>query len=280
MGNNSDGQLGCGVPLAKNGWPAWYPMRLDDVLDDDDDKVFEATELRSLESATICSCAMSLKHSLRLGREAEGGMGGMGWRWLTADGIVYTAGDNDSGQLGRSGKRTKPFKIDSIEHLPVESVAAGNGFTDRKLSPLPQKLRLDPKLRVVSITSGPLAHHSFLLRGPAPATLRNGYGNGYSNGNGCSHGSRRDLSPRLEGWVGSQGAAPRHSLQTAIDADEQRLTAAVLSLPTDSQKLLFGAAAALAAPKWWMAAVDGANSWAEGKFHRIPLVKGVIAIDN
>ena len=50
-------------------------------------------------------------------------------RWLTSDGIVYTAGDNDSGQLGRSGKRTKPFKIDSIEHLPVESVAAGNGFT-------------------------------------------------------------------------------------------------------------------------------------------------------
>ena len=50
-------------------------------------------------------------------------------RWLTADGIVYSAGDNDSGQLGRSGKRTKPFKIESIEHLPVESVAAGNGFT-------------------------------------------------------------------------------------------------------------------------------------------------------
>lgn len=54
---------------------------------------------------------------------------GLRVRWLTADGIVYSAGDNDSGQLGRSGKRTKPFKIESIEHLPVESVAAGNGFT-------------------------------------------------------------------------------------------------------------------------------------------------------
>lgn len=68
---------------------------------------------------------------------------------------------------------------------------------DRKLSPLPQKLRLDPALRVVSITSGPLAHHSFLLMQRLAG--RNGYGNGY--GNGCSNGSGRDLSPRLEGWV-------------------------------------------------------------------------------
>lgn len=95
MGNNSDGQLGCGV------------------LDDDDDKVFEPTSLGTFESIVVRNCAMSLKHSM----------------WLTADGIVYSAGDNDSGQLGRSGKRTKPFKIESIEHLPVESVAAGNGFT-------------------------------------------------------------------------------------------------------------------------------------------------------
>lgn len=95
MGNNSDGQLGCGV------------------LDDDDDKVFEPTALGTFESVVVRTCAMSLKHSM----------------WLTADGLVYSAGDNDSGQLGRSGKRTKPFKIDSIEHLPVESMAAGNGFT-------------------------------------------------------------------------------------------------------------------------------------------------------
>ncbi|CAK8999228.1 unnamed protein product [Durusdinium trenchii] len=95
MGNNSDGQLGCGF------------------LDDDDDKIFEPCELKAFDSIQVRSCAMSLRHS----------------SWLTTDGIVYTAGDNDSGQLGRSGKRTKPFKIDSIEHLPVESVAAGNGFT-------------------------------------------------------------------------------------------------------------------------------------------------------
>ena len=61
----------------------------------------------------IRSCSASLKHSI----------------WLSHDGLVYTAGDNDSGQLGRAGKRAKPFKIDSIEHMPVESTAAGNGFS-------------------------------------------------------------------------------------------------------------------------------------------------------
>lgn len=76
MGNNSDGQLGCGF------------------LDDDDDKIFEPCELKAFDSIQVRSCAMSLRHS----------------SWLTTDGIVYTAGDNDSGQLGRSGKRTKPFK--------------------------------------------------------------------------------------------------------------------------------------------------------------------------
>ncbi len=48
---------------------------------------------------------------------------------------------------------------------------------DRKFSLLPQKVRLDPSLRVVSITSGPLAHHSFLLlqRNAVPTPTANGY---------------------------------------------------------------------------------------------------------
>jgi len=60
---------------------------------------------------------------------------------------------------------------------------------DRKLSPLPQKVRLDPALRVVSITSGPLAHHSFLVMQRLAA-------NGYPTSNGAGP---RDLSPRMEG---------------------------------------------------------------------------------
>ncbi|CAE7869567.1 Herc4, partial [Symbiodinium sp. KB8] len=95
MGNNSDGQLGCGI------------------AEDDDDKVFAPCELHAFDSVNIRSCSSSLKHSI----------------WLSYDGLVYTSGDNDSGQLGRAGKRAKPFKIDSIEHMPVESTAAGNGFT-------------------------------------------------------------------------------------------------------------------------------------------------------
>lgn len=36
------------------------------VLDDDDDKIFEPTELHTFESVVLRSCAMSLKHSLCL----------------------------------------------------------------------------------------------------------------------------------------------------------------------------------------------------------------------
>jgi len=95
MGNNADGQLGLGI------------------ADDDDDKVFEPTAVPMLEGLSVRLAATSLKHSV----------------WLTSDGIVYTAGDNDEGQLGRTGKRTKPFKVEAIEHLPIEDVKAGDGFT-------------------------------------------------------------------------------------------------------------------------------------------------------
>ena len=66
-------------------------------------EVFSPCELHAFDAVGIRSCSSSLKHSI----------------WLSRDGLVYTAGDNDSGQLGRAGKRTKPFKIDSIEHMPV-----------------------------------------------------------------------------------------------------------------------------------------------------------------
>lgn len=42
--------------------------RVSEVLDDDDDKIFEPTELHTFESVGLLrSCAMSLKHSLCLG---------------------------------------------------------------------------------------------------------------------------------------------------------------------------------------------------------------------
>eukprot|EP00928_Gymnodinium_smaydae_P032052 TRINITY_DN23325_c0_g1_i1.p1 TRINITY_DN23325_c0_g1~~TRINITY_DN23325_c0_g1_i1.p1 ORF type:complete len:1132 (-),score=226.18 TRINITY_DN23325_c0_g1_i1:121-3453(-) len=95
FGNNSYGQLGIGV------------------ADDDEEHVFEPTPIASLEGVGVIAAAMSLKHSV----------------WLTWDGLVYTAGDNDDGQLGRQGKRSKPFKLDAIEHLPIEDIGAGTGFT-------------------------------------------------------------------------------------------------------------------------------------------------------
>lgn len=95
FGNNAYGQLGCGVS------------------EDDEDKVFEPCPIAAFEGLGIISAVCSLKHSA----------------WLTYDGVVYTAGDNDAGQLGRSGKRTRPFKVDAIEHLPIEDIAVGDGYT-------------------------------------------------------------------------------------------------------------------------------------------------------
>lgn len=95
MGNNADGQLGIGIS------------------DEGDDKVFEPTSIPAFEGCGVARAACSLKHSV----------------WLSHDGLVYTAGDNDQGQLGRSGKRSRPLKVDAIEHLPIEDVAAGDGFT-------------------------------------------------------------------------------------------------------------------------------------------------------
>lgn len=94
-GNNADGQLGLGL------------------ADADDDKVFELTPVAALQDAGVAAATMSLKHTA----------------WLTQDGTVYTAGDNDDGQLGRAGKRSRPLKVDAIEHLPVGDVATGSGFT-------------------------------------------------------------------------------------------------------------------------------------------------------
>ena len=70
---------------------------------------------------------------------------------------------------------------DILMHHPFTSPVK----QDRKFSLLPQKVRLDPNLRVVSITSGPLAHHSFLLlqrNAPTTPTV-----NGYPVSNGTHH---------------------------------------------------------------------------------------------
>ena len=70
---------------------------------------------------------------------------------------------------------------DILMHHPFTSPVK----QDRKFSLLPQKVRLDPNLRVVSITSGPLAHHSFLLlqrNAPTTPTV-----NGYPMSNGTHH---------------------------------------------------------------------------------------------
>jgi alpha-tubulin suppressor-like RCC1 family protein len=94
MGNNADGQLGVGSP-------------------EDEEKIWEPLAVPSLEGTCVIKACMSLKHSI----------------WITQDGVVHSAGDNDDGQLGRVGKRIRPLKIDSIEHLPIEDAACGAGFT-------------------------------------------------------------------------------------------------------------------------------------------------------
>ena len=78
---------------------------------------------------------------------------------------------------------------------------------EKKLSPLPQKLRLDPSLKIVSICSGPLSHHTFLIVSRTAGTESRG---GYPG----TATARESLSPRA-----SLGPL-RHSLHTAIDADE------------------------------------------------------------
>mmetsp|Transcript_54985 Transcript_54985/g.159668 ORF Transcript_54985/g.159668 Transcript_54985/m.159668 type:complete len:1155 (-) Transcript_54985:465-3929(-) len=95
MGNNSDGQLGVGVS------------------GEDEDKIFEPRSVAALEGHSVVSAAASLKHSA----------------WLTKDGIVYTAGDNDASQLGRTGRRTRPLAVEAVQHLPIEDVAVGGAFT-------------------------------------------------------------------------------------------------------------------------------------------------------
>lgn len=47
---------------------------------------------------------------------------------LTDDGSVYSAGANDSGELGRSGKRSLFIKLESLEAFVCTDVAVGDGF--------------------------------------------------------------------------------------------------------------------------------------------------------
>eukprot|EP00930_Biecheleria_cincta_P085989 TRINITY_DN7535_c0_g1_i2.p1 TRINITY_DN7535_c0_g1~~TRINITY_DN7535_c0_g1_i2.p1 ORF type:complete len:1110 (+),score=208.72 TRINITY_DN7535_c0_g1_i2:323-3331(+) len=89
---------------------------------------------------------------------------------------LYSWGLGSSGQLA----------------LPRESLQ------DRKIAPLPQRVKLEPGLRVLQIACGPLAHHTFLLLAPAQPQP-------------CE---QQQLPP------GSAQGARSNSLRTALDADE------------------------------------------------------------
>jgi len=47
---------------------------------------------------------------------------------LTTEGQVLSAGENDGGELGRSGKRSLLFRLDAVEAFSVTDVALGDGF--------------------------------------------------------------------------------------------------------------------------------------------------------
>jgi E3 ubiquitin-protein ligase HERC4 len=47
---------------------------------------------------------------------------------LTKTGEVYSAGNNDSGNLGRQGKRSAFARLDAIEHMKILDVSSGQNF--------------------------------------------------------------------------------------------------------------------------------------------------------
>ncbi|CAK0825058.1 unnamed protein product, partial [Prorocentrum cordatum] len=152
---------------------------------------------------------------------------------LSERGLVFACGAGSSGQLGSGGNaecEATPRVVDALREVgQCLRVACGHshslalvrdedslrehvycwglgssgqlgvpreGLQERKHALLPQRLRLGPHLRVVDVVSGPLSHHSFLLVAPAaPASPASGSGR-------------------------AGGGLPRHSLRTAIDADE------------------------------------------------------------
>ena len=48
---------------------------------------------------------------------------------LMRDGSVYSCGENDNNELGRSGKRSIFHRIDALEAFFISDVAVGDGFT-------------------------------------------------------------------------------------------------------------------------------------------------------
>ena len=48
---------------------------------------------------------------------------------LTADGQVYSFGNNDYGQLGHQKRRTRPERVDALETFIIEQVACGAHHT-------------------------------------------------------------------------------------------------------------------------------------------------------
>ncbi|KAF0289605.1 putative E3 ubiquitin-protein ligase HERC4 [Amphibalanus amphitrite] len=49
--------------------------------------------------------------------------------FLSAEGSVFTCGNNERGQLGHSGQTTRPVLLERLENYPVAQVAAGDQFS-------------------------------------------------------------------------------------------------------------------------------------------------------
>eukprot|EP00913_Durusdinium_trenchii_P035120 g32854.t1 len=158
---------------------------------------FRPEQVKALRVSRCVDVAAGQRHSLALSEK----------------GLVLAFGAGGSGQLGSGGiAETEPYPkvvevlkevgiclqvacghshslalVQNEESLKESVYSWGLGSSGQlglpksqlqeqlKISPLPQKLKLDPSYRVISLMSGPLAHHSFLI----VTRTSNGFANGY-----------------------------------------------------------------------------------------------------